>query len=187
MGLEMVFKAADQELVIPLTSTDGALIPILSKYCPDEIPVVFGARGFGEPEQVTRGALVAAIDVILATLERDWERLPYTYFLEHEWAPGVRSRAAEVSGIRLPGDEHYYAIDAGAGSCVLEKRVVDEKGHGHVVETIDIRSRKAVSTENMGVITIKRTKKPTKLRDNLQRLRQFVAGQQAQTILRLLG
>jgi hypothetical protein len=87
---------------------------------------------------------------------------------------GPFGRGGGVSGIRLPGDDvHRYMIDARwPNECELVKMAVEE-GQGVIVERRDIRHLKEIETANMGTIKILKRRAASRLRVELESLKEF--------------
>ncbi len=185
MSMTLTLATGKDEISVDLGHTDSDMLTELGRANTADVEALVAVEEAGEPARVARTTLLEAVDRLLDRLKEDCADLPYRYWIKYQYPPGTgvwNSGSGGLGGIRMNGDKYYYDIDCGLGYCRLEKGAVDEHGRGHVVETTDIRSLTRLDTDNMGGITIHRTRKQSSLERILKQLRRFLLEQDDEVI-----
>lgn len=171
MGLEGIFRAGKKSLTIslPLDEFDDllSLYPPLGK----NLDVIFSVESFGEESQKhSKIELVDRLEKAIKILDNEaffHYSISFNYMgTEIKDSPGLGG------GITINGE--LYRLEAGPNKCNLIKIAVDEKGHGHPTESIDIRDKESIEDDKLGTININKKKKPFKLKSTLVKLKKFL-------------
>lgn len=128
-----------------------------------------------ETQEFQRQKLVEAAEVLLAEVRRQWEVLPYHYSFECKVGGREDSRSSGsggASGFHIEGRE--YSIWGGPARCYLQEMKRDANGMGTVVDTIDVRGRKKIDTDDWGPIKLSRRKIKLTLPEQLASLLSFL-------------
>jgi hypothetical protein len=119
------------------------------------------------------GASVKARDLLRAVeqLRERPELFPYTYRVSTAFA-----RGGGISGIRLPGDDvHTYFGDARMSNEGELVKMAPREGGAGIVERRDIRHVKEIETANMGTVKILRRRAASRLRAEMEAIKEFAA------------
>jgi hypothetical protein len=162
----------------------------IQKRLPLLMKIFFGAAG-DKPRAMPSSTLMRDTQAMLDELKSDCNLLFCRYTLSCKMTlerDGHRlemdsSGSGDLSGISIKGDaDHTYSIYANVGECVLDKVAMVGSLRGRVVDSLDLRSRSSLVTDNMGTIKIKRRKVSTALPEELARLVVFVSACHSETV-----
>jgi len=192
MGLDITYKAGESELSFRLPPSDIDILEFLRKRgYEQEVEIIFGVSEFGELTEVKRGKLLGAVNNLVGSVRKNNNALPYIYSAKEEIPRGsgmYSEGGGIISGFKIDGVTH--CLEAGLEKCELRKKWQDENGKIYIGEAEDIRHLKMLKIDEnnfSGDIEIKRKRKPTKLIQNLEKLKLFLSKTSERTIYKILG
>ena len=192
MGQDLRYLAGEDSFEYRLSEPDWHLIQSLREHLPAEAELLFIVPELGAEIQIPTVALRAAADRVSTFFSENGHLLPYTYQFKPERSgdpritPGFSTGG--MSGLRLPGDsKHYYFIRAGLNECSLEKRGIGADGRGYTADVRDLRSERRLLTENLGMITIRRTRAKSELRKAVEEIRRFLEKTTVEEVVKSVG
>jgi hypothetical protein len=163
VGQDLTYRGGQAVYEYRISRADWLLIQSLRDHLPAEAELLFIVPALGAEVQIKTIELRAAADRLQAFFTENSQLLPYTYQFKCERPPDPRMTpgfsTGGMSGLRLSGDnEHYYFIRAGLNECSLEKMGIGPDRRGFTVDHRDLRGERELQTENLGKITIRRSR-----------------------------
>jgi hypothetical protein len=129
------------------------------------------ATAYQSERTATRVELLESARHLQEIVQQERDLIPFRYSTE-ERLPELDNLVTKGSGTAtgLVIDGKDYSITAGTGECYLEGYVPTGDGRWRKGERIDVRDKKRIATDNMGVVKISRKKVPFTLPAELARL-----------------
>jgi hypothetical protein len=180
LGQDLSYQAGDDVYEYRISRSDWHLTQALREHLAAEVDLMFGVPALGDEVRVPSDALRLAADRVAAFVSENRGLLPYTYQFKVERpgdpniTPGFTTGG--MSGIRLPNDaDNRYWIRAGLNECRLKQIPINGSSRSlSWDEARDLRGERQLLTENLGLITIRRTRAKTDLLKALAEMQSFL-------------